>query len=460
MKLVLVGGGGFRTPLILRALLERPAPRLITEVVLVDLDPGRLASMAAVIDQLNRAAVDHGAAPGPTVSTTTDLDAALDGADFVFTAIRVGGLAGRVADERVALDLGLLGQETTGPGGVAYGLRTVPVMVDLARRIADRAPAAWTINFTNPAGMITQAMRSVLGERVIGICDSPMGLARRARRALGLAPSATGDYAGLNHLGWLHSIDDGGVDRLPELLARPEALATMEEGRIFGVDWLQTLGAIPNEYLYYFYFTRDAIAATTARTRGEFLLDQQSDFFAAVARDRSRALARWDQVRTERNETYMASAGVATARHADDVDHGGYEDVAVAVMEALGGGEPAALILNVANRGPGRSRPAVDGLADDAVVEVPCLVTADGARPERSGLVLPGSEIGLVQQIKAVETLVIEAARSGSPTAAIGAFALHPLVDSVTVARQLYAGYRDRIPEFALVMPDLTSWQP
>ncbi len=139
-------------------------------------------------------------------TATTDLDEALDGADFVFTAIRVGGLAGRVVDERVALDLGVLGQETVGPGGIAYALRTLPVARRLAQQVAPLAPDAWVINFTNPAGLVTEAMRRVLGERVIGICDSPIGLARGPSARSGCPRSDAIDYAGLNHLGWLRAL--------------------------------------------------------------------------------------------------------------------------------------------------------------------------------------------------------------------------------------------------------------
>ncbi|MGO4430119.1 6-phospho-beta-glucosidase, partial [Streptomyces sp. MCAF7] len=144
---------------------------------------------------------------------TTDLDDALRGADFVFSAIRVGGLAGRARDERVPLAEGVLGQETVGAGGVLYGLRTLPVALKIAERIAAVAPDAWVINFTNPAGMVTEAMQRVLGDRVIGICDSPVGLCRRAARALGADPGrASYDYVGLNHLGWLRGVIVDGRD--------------------------------------------------------------------------------------------------------------------------------------------------------------------------------------------------------------------------------------------------------
>ena len=168
------------------------------------------------------------------------------------SAIRVGGLAARVQDERVALGLGLLGQETTGPGGIAYALRTIPVARSIAERVRAVAPQAWFINFTNPAGMVTEAMRDVLGDRVVGICDTPITMARRAAGLLGVDPRTRVelDYVGLNHLGWLRSLEQGGRDLLPGLLADHDALTGFEEGRLFGAAWLRALGSIPNEYLH------------------------------------------------------------------------------------------------------------------------------------------------------------------------------------------------------------------
>ncbi|GGL45216.1 6-phospho-beta-glucosidase [Phycicoccus endophyticus] len=438
MRLAMLGGGGFRTPLVYGALLRDRHERRVSEVWLHDVDERRLATVRRVLAELA-----DGHEDAPVVHATTDLDTALEGSEFVFSAVRVGGLEGRVADERVALDLGLLGQETTGPGGLSYGLRTVPVAVDVARRVAALAPDAWVINFTNPAGMITEAMQSVLGPRVVGICDSPIGLARRAAATLGVDPSATRvDYVGLNHLGWLRGLWHEGRDVLPDLIADDGGLAAMEEGRLFGPDWVRSLGMVPNEYLYYYYFTRDAVRSITTapHTRGEYLLDQQRRFYAAVGGDRRGALAEWDRVRTERNATYMREArDDGEARAEADVHGGGYEGVALAIMAAIARGEPAELILNVPAGG------TVPGLPDDAVVEVPCTVDAAGPRPHPLPP-LTGHPLGLVQQVKAVERLVIEAALTGSERRAVQAFALHPLVDSVTVARELLTGYRARIP--------------
>ena len=205
---------------------------------------------------------------------------------------------------------------------------------------------------------------------------------------------------------------------------------------------------IPNEYLYYYYFTRDAIAQIRSgeSTRGEFLLAQQTSFYAAVADSPAGAFDRWDAVRRERNATYMqetrdATDGEGAERAAADVEGGGYEGVALALMAAIARDEPARLILNV------RNGDAVPGLPDDAVVEVPCRVDSSAPTPLPVSP-LTGSALGLAQQVKAVDELVIRAVVEGSESVAAQAIALHPLVDSVTVARELLAGYRRALPDF------------
>ncbi|KUN03309.1 6-phospho-beta-glucosidase [Streptomyces yokosukanensis] len=442
MKLTILGGGGFRVPLVYGALLADRAEGRVTEVVLHDLDDRRLHAVGRVLDEQAAGVPD-----APRVTATTDLDEALAGADFVFSAIRVGGLAGRADDERVALAEGVLGQETVGAGGIAYGLRTVPVAVDIARRVARLAPDAWVINFTNPAGLVTEAMSRHLGDRVIGICDSPVGLGRRVARALGADPKqAFVDYVGLNHLGWVRALRVAGRDELPRLLADPALLGSFEEGRLFGVDWLQSLGAIPNEYLHYYYFNREAVRAyrQAERTRGAFLRDQQARFYVEAQRTERSALHAWERTRAEREATYMAenreNAG-AGEREADDLS-GGYEKVALALMRAIARDERTTLILNVRN---GSTLAALDG---DAVIEVPCLVDAGGAHP-LAVAPLPAHATGLVCAVKAVEREVLAAAESGSRRTAVKAFALHPLVDSVNVARRLVDGYTEVHPGLA-----------
>src|SRR4051794_28881517 len=325
MRLAILGGGGFRVPLIYRALLADRAEGRVTDLVLHDLDASRLATIGRVL-----AAQAAGVPDAPRVIATTDLTEAIRGADFVFMAIRVHGLEGRAIDERVALDEGVLGQETVGAGGISYGLRTVPVATDIARRIAVVAPDAWVINFTNPAGMVTEAMSHHLGDRVIGICDSPVGLGRRGAEAPGPAPRpARLDYVGLNPLGWLRGFLVDGRDRLPEVLADDRAVASFEEGRLFGAEWLRALGAVPNEYLHYYYYNREAVATARAarHTRGAFLLEQQRRFYTRSESGDETAFLAWDQTRLERETTYMAEnreAVGAGERSPGDLESGGY----------------------------------------------------------------------------------------------------------------------------------------
>lgn len=431
MRLAILGGGGFRVPHVYKALLA-DADHGITEVILYDTETERLEPMRQLLREI------PGSIDGPHITITHDLDVAVTDVDFVFSAIRVGGLPGRINDEHVALDLGVLGQETTGPGGLAYALRTLPVMLDIAERIRARSPHAFTINFTNPAGIITEALQGVLGDRVAGICDTPIGLGRRVAERIGVAPARLElDYVGLNHLGWMRRILLDGTDILPELLAG-DTLADFEEASLFGLEWMRLLGAIPNEYLYYYYFTRDAVQAIQAsgETRGEYLAAQQSAFFDELATTDDK-LALWTRTVNARSGSYMAEVGAVHAHdHGDEPEDDGYAGVAVAVMRALTSDEEVTMILNVRNNG------IITGMPDDAVVELPTRVSRRGVTA------LPTSQpslhqLGLMLQVKSVERDIIAAATTGDRSFALRAFAQHPLVDSVNVATLLVKHYEN-----------------
>ncbi|MET4144891.1 6-phospho-beta-glucosidase [Arthrobacter sp. UYCo732] len=472
MRLMIAGGGGFRVPLVYRALSSGPFAGLVSELVLFDVDPARLSAIAAVL----RAMPDGGASAGgasagagaharpPAVRTTTSLPDALRGTDLVFAAIRPGGTAGRIADERVAQDLGLLGQETTGAGGISYALRTIPEMLHLARQMRELCPDAGLINFTNPAGMVTEALVPILGRKVIGICDSAGGLVHRAARAAGLSlPDGRLDgvgYYGLNHLGWLYRLESEGRDLLPGLLADPAALASFEEGRLFPQPFLAQLGALPNEYLYYYYQRDTAAAAMRAMavTRGESIHHQQAELYPRLASAGTDAYRLWDAARRSREEGYLAEARTpGEQRDEADLAGGGYERVALAVMRALAGESALAggtqLILNTPNTlpvnpaAPGEAppQPAVPGLPADAVVEVPCTVTPDGAVPLPQSA--PGPEqLALLRRVKEVEQLTVRAATRGDRQAAVDAFSRHPLVDSPHLGPALLTGYERVFP--------------
>jgi 6-phospho-beta-glucosidase len=433
VRVTILGGGGFRVPLICRELAA--SGLAIGEVVLYDVVPERLGVISAVL-----------APDGLPLRSTTDLEVALRGADVIFAALRVGGLDGRVADERSALDAGVIGQETVGAGGLSYAARAVPVVDAIARRVAELAPRAWVISMTNPAGIVTEVMAATLGPRVIGVCDSPTGLVRRACAAAGVDPGTRlaqvpdgveVDYLGLNHLGWLRGLRVDGTDRLPGLLADPDALKRTEEGRLFGADLLQALGAIPNEYLYWYYARSEALRDMrgAGRTRAEHVRAEQQRFFAAAAADPGRAAALWAEVNDERNRSYFAELR-SGERDAADVEAGGYEAIAIGLATALtagtgvNGSAPARLILNVRNGG------TVPALAADAVIETVCRVDSAGAVP------LPAPppsdhELGLMSTVKSCERAIASAALTGSATDALRAFALHPLVGSLEAARTL-----------------------
>lgn len=468
MRLTIAGGGGFRVPLVYRALSSGPFAGLVRELVLYDVDPARLAAIEAVLASL---AQQGPPGTGPQVRAVSSLPEALDGTDMVFAAIRPGGTAGRTADERIALDLGLLGQETTGAGGISYALRSIPPMLRLAEEMRSRCPAAWLLNFTNPAGMVTEALVPVLGPKVIGICDSASGLVHRAARAAGVAlPEGTlggVGYYGLNHLGWLYRLEATGRDALPELLANPAALSGFEEGRLFPPGLLAGLGCLPNEYLFYYYDTARAVAGMRAaeQTRGESIARQQAELYPRLAAAGPEAFALWDAARRSREEGYLAEARTSGERR-DETDlagGGGYERVALAAMRALAGGGAADLILNTRNavdaaasagpaepdagaRSAAQAVPAVPGLPVDAVVEVPCRVTPDGAVPVPQDRPGP-AQLELMQRVKDAERLVVEAATTGRREAALAAFARHPLVHSEVLAGNLLAGYEAAFPE-------------
>lgn len=448
----MVGGGGFRTPQMFQA-LAADSDRLITELVLVDAEPSRLAVIEPVIAGL---AQEESATNPLTVRTTTDLADALPGAHFVFSTMRVGGTEARALDEEIALEHGVLGQETVGPGGLAFALRTIPEARRLAEAIAKHAPNAWTINFTNPAGVITQAMRESLGDRVVGICDTPVGLVNRIAELTGATVTSV-DYAGINHLGFLRGVwgrPDGGaspeVDLLAQVLESDELLEQMEEARLFGADIVRSVRALPNEYLFYYWFTREALSRISERTpRGRQLADQQAAFYEAAAADPENAVDLWRAALAEREETYGAETrpDPGERRSIHEIELGGYQKVAVLLMRVLAGVDaPTQMVLNVRNS-PGTGR-LIRQLSRRSVVEVNCDVGYNSIRPRRVER-FHSEFAGIMVQVRACDELLLRATEHKDPVAALRAFAIHPLVDSLNVARSLLNAYCERIPGVA-----------
>jgi 6-phospho-beta-glucosidase len=467
MKITLLGGGGFRTPEVWSALARLPDDMRLEELVLQDVDARHLARMSSVLEGLRQERGD-----GPHVRTTTSLIEAVEGSSAVFCAIRVGGLEGRVVDEVIPVQEGVLGQETVGPGGISFALRTVPVMLDIARAVAQRAPQAWFLNFTNPAGLVTEVVISELGDRAVGICDSPRALCGRVAAALNVAgASVTFDYAGLNHLGWLRAVRKGDHDLLPALLDDGPRLRLVDEARLFGTQRLRELQMIPNEYLIYYEAPQSILDAyrKAGGTRGQVLFRQQARFFEGRNESAAEALQGWRRARAARYGSYMSEAwenaqdsqslwddgeaseygdsegpGIAGG---EDLPHGeleeeGYAGVAADLLYALTQNRGGFSILNVRNEG------RLPGLDDDAVVEIPCEVSAGGIHP-RAMRALPSAQADLVARVKEVERMTIRAAIEGSRALALAAIAAHPVVPSLEVAERILSRYMAAFPSLA-----------
>ena len=430
LKLALIGGGGVRTPLVIFGINESAHLLGAEELALYDPDAERVRIMA----ELGRVIVaKEGGRLRIRVATSVE-DAVAD-ASFVLSSIRVGGIGSRAQDERTALVHGYPGQETTGPGGVAMALRTVGPTLEYARLVEKRSPDAWFINFTNPAGLITQAISHYTGVRVVGICDTPEELFHRIAGVLGVSPKRVRcDYLGLNHLGWVRRVLLDGVDVLGRLLGDDSALDQLYHASLFDHELLRCLGLLPTEYLYFYYCRSRALANQRAAgtTRGEEVSRLNDRLIADLANhlqagNPDEALSLYTGYLNQRSGSYMkleASAGSAfdksNALEEDPFRAAtGYHRIALDVMIALRGLEPQRLIVNVPNHG------AIAEIADTDIVEVPCTIANDSIQPEACGL-LPEAVRGLVLAVKAYERAAIEAAVSGLTVLARKAMLLYP----------------------------------
>jgi 6-phospho-beta-glucosidase len=451
-KVTLIGGGGVRTPLVIFGVNESSRHLGVDEMVLFDLDVER----AKVMCELGRALIER---EGGTLRlrVATDLEDAVAGSAFVLTAIRVGGIHARAIDERIAIEHGYPGQETTGPGGVAMALRTAAVAIEYARAVERLSPEAWLINFTNPAGLITQAVSHHTGVRVIGICDTPTELFHRIALALGGPPDKVHcDYVGLNHLGWVRRVLLRGQDVTAKLLASDDALLSLYQAPLFDCSLIRSLGLIPTEYLFFYYSRRRALANQVAAgaTRGEEISQLNEILFrqlaAGIAAGRpAHALAAYVDYLNQRSGSYMqleASGGTAfDSAHAlkDDPFRvaTGYHRIALDVMNALCSDQPSRVVINVCNHG------AISDVDYEDVVEAPCAISKHGVTPEHCGS-LPGEVRGLVLAVKAYERAAIQAAVTGSAHYARKAMLLYPAIGEWEPSADLLRQFSLKSPAF------------
>ena len=426
MKIAVIGGAGVRTPLLAAGLAGSDLP--LDEVRLYDTDRVRLDLIAPLADRL---------AEGVKVRASESVEECVEGADFVFTSFRVGGIDARARNEAAALELGLVGQETTGFAGCAMALATIPEMVRYARVVERRAPEAWIVNFTNPVGIVTQAVQAATGAKIIGICDTPTELFEEVARELGL-PSAEChfDYFGLNHLGWLREVSHGGRPQMDALWDDPERLAGVYRTDLFDPGFLAELRLLPTEYGYFYYQTRRAVEnlRRAGESRGSTLARLNARLFEDLASGKGDLAALYRDYLAARDASYMQleSGSEEALAPPPAAEVTGYDRIALAVLRAIHFNTNAVIPLDVPNQGN------LGDLLDEDVVEVPCVVNADGPHAVNVPPV-PEAARDLLLRVKEYERLTVRAALEGSADLAVEALILNPLVGRRDLAERLVA---------------------
>jgi 6-phospho-beta-glucosidase len=423
LKICVIGGGSTYMPELIEGFIDKQAELGLAMVTLMDIDQDRLRVVGGFAQRMIRAA----GSPIELV-LSTDRAQALEGARYVISQIRVGGNAQRVIDEEIPPRFGVVGQETTGPGGFAKALRTIPVMLSIAADMERLCPQAWLINFTNPSGLITEALATHSRVRVIGLCNLPVNMIYQVARYLGVPPGRISlDYVGLNHLSWMKGAYLDGQEVTEVVLAKAiEEASQAAEGRSpFSPQLIEMLGMLPCYYLRYYYHHDEVLEEQKKadKTRGEEVQEMEEKLLAMYA------------------DPHLVSKPKELEKRGGAL----YSTAAVSLIAAIVGKKNEVHIVNCRNRG------ALEDLPKGSVVEVPCVVGAAGPIPLTVGR-LPVLVRGLVHSVKAYEELTIEAAVTGDRRTALQALVTHPLVPSFGVAKALLNNIleanREYLPQF------------
>ena len=446
MKIAVIGGAGVRTVIFINGLLKRYRGLGIDEVALYDINREK----QDIIGILCRHVVNR---EGETLKVwkADTPEEALKGADYVVTTLRVGGDHSRVVDEETALRFGVIGQETTGVGGFSMAARTIPVLLEYCAMAEKYAPGAWIFNFSNPSGLVTQALRQAGYDRVIGICDAPSSTKFRLASYLGVEERELYvEFFGLNHLSWIRSVKVGGEEVLPKLLMDDECLKTIQEFSAFDPELLRSMGMLPNEYLYYYYHREKALAniEKAAAARGRVIEDINIKMMEELRSmdmegDPEGALQVFLYYMQLRENSYMAIEAGTDGRPLEKkgslkVPEGmGYAGVMLDCIEGLQSREGRYLVLSVENQG------SLACLNREDVAEMTCLVSCEGIRPVKVEHVPEACRL-LICLIKHYERLAVKAVREHSAETAAEALMLHPLVNSYSLAKELVKAYEEQ----------------
>lgn len=432
IKLAIIGGGSSYTPELVEGVLKRIDTLPVTQMHFVDVEQG--AEKLEIIANLARRMI---AKVGADIEVVADFDrrAAIKDADFVMTQFRVGGLAARASDEKIPLKYGVIGQETTGPGGFAKALRTIPVILEICREIEELSPNAWMLNFTNPAGLVTEAVNKYSKVKSIGLCNVPVSMQMMIAEMMECKPTDLQlEFAGLNHLVWVHKAWLRGEDITQTVLTKVGDGANFSMKNIWEEPWdpefLEALEAIPCPYHRYFYQTDAMLAeeiesAQSKGTRAEQVMQTEAELFELYKQE---SLDHKPEQLEERGGAY-------------------YSDASLNLVDAIYNNRNSLNVVNVPNNG------AINGLPDDAVIECTAVVGSWGAKPLAVGE-LSANVSGLLSQVKAYEQLAIEAAVKGSYSDALMALVNNPLVPDIGRAKSILDDIlvqnREYLPQFTL----------
>ena len=422
IKIAIIGAGSTYTPELMEGLIKRKDSLPLKELVLMDIDENKLSIVGGLCQRMiQHAEIDC------KFKLTDDLDEALKGADFVLAQIRVGKLPARILDETIPLKYNLIGQETCGIGGFFKGLRTVPVIIDIAQRMEALCPDAFLINFSNPAGIITQAVLNHTNTKMIGLCNVPFNMIKSLKKRLEL-DEAKIEYIGLNHLSWVTAIESNGKDYLKKALEMGLNSESMKNipTKGFPEHVIKTVGAIPSSYLEYYYYKDKKLATLKEeeQTRGQKCVVLEKELLDLYANSELH----------EKPEQLSQRGGAM------------YSEVAVSLVDAIYNDKQEVHVVNILNNG------ALNFMADDDAVEICAIIGKDGAKPVKVNDLDNPHIIETMRMVKAYERHAVEAAIHGDDYEAMRSLMINPLVGDYDTAKACYEelkeAHKDLLPQF------------